>query len=358
MKYSVLFLGDIHSDTRLPKNWVSDEVKSAFAKHHLVTCNYEGARRTLKLEHIQKTGPQITQHETVLGACYDAGIRLFSLANNHVFDCGLTGFKKILHEIQAKAAMSVGADVNPSKIYRPLTVRTRGLVIDFFSACEADHGVVASHEHKSGIAWINDPQLDKNIILSKLKGHFVVCQPHAGEEIPLPLPEWRQRYKYLIDLGADIIVAHHPHQPQGWEKYHGKYIYYSLGNFYFSHAHIPTSDSGYMLSITIDSETKKYTSKVIPTNTSNSSVCIDMKSKKKIVDLSREITSPSYSEHIRSLTLELWEKYYSHYFAKSIKKSRFNLLAKASVDYPMVLHNLKIESHRWTILRAIENLME
>jgi len=32
---------------------------------------------------------------------------------------------------------------------------------------------------------------------------------------------------------VDCVVGSHPHVPQGYEKYNGKYIFYSLGNFYF-----------------------------------------------------------------------------------------------------------------------------
>jgi poly-gamma-glutamate synthesis protein (capsule biosynthesis protein) len=37
----------------------------------------------------------------------------------------------------------------------------------------------------------------------------------------------------LIDAGADFIIGHHPHVVQSFEKYNGKLIFYSLGNFVF-----------------------------------------------------------------------------------------------------------------------------
>ena len=36
-----------------------------------------------------------------------------------------------------------------------------------------------------------------------------------------------------IDSGCDLIIGHHPHVIQPKEKWSGKNIYYSLGNFYF-----------------------------------------------------------------------------------------------------------------------------
>ena len=37
-----------------------------------------------------------------------------------------------------------------------------------------------------------------------------------------------------IDAGADLVIGTHPHVYQGIEKYRGKYIVYSLGNFCFA----------------------------------------------------------------------------------------------------------------------------
>lgn len=39
--------------------------------------------------------------------------------------------------------------------------------------------------------------------------------------------------RYAIELGADLVLGHHPHVVQGIECYQGKYIVYSLGNFVF-----------------------------------------------------------------------------------------------------------------------------
>lgn len=36
-----------------------------------------------------------------------------------------------------------------------------------------------------------------------------------------------------VDSGADLVLGHHPHVLQGIEKYKGKNIVYSLGNFCF-----------------------------------------------------------------------------------------------------------------------------
>ena len=38
----------------------------------------------------------------------------------------------------------------------------------------------------------------------------------------------------MVDAGADLVIGTHPHVYQGIERYKGKYIVYSLGNFCFA----------------------------------------------------------------------------------------------------------------------------
>ena len=48
-------------------------------------------------------------------------------------------------------------------------------------------------------------------------------------------PNARQKTlgRCAISSGASLVLGHHPHRVQGIEKYKGRYIVYSLGNFSF-----------------------------------------------------------------------------------------------------------------------------
>ena len=60
----------------------------------------------------------------------------------------------------------------------------------------------------------------------------IVC--HGGEEFTsLPSSYTRDRYHKFLEMGADIVVAHHPHVPMNYETVNDKVIFYSLGNFIF-----------------------------------------------------------------------------------------------------------------------------
>jgi poly-gamma-glutamate synthesis protein (capsule biosynthesis protein) len=61
----------------------------------------------------------------------------------------------------------------------------------------------------------------------------IVC-PHWGVEYALqPSREQVELAHQMIDAGADLIVGSHPHVVQPLEKYHDRWIAYSLGNFVF-----------------------------------------------------------------------------------------------------------------------------
>ncbi len=58
--------------------------------------------------------------------------------------------------------------------------------------------------------------------------------PRREEFTSLPSPYTRDRYLKFLELGADVVVAHHPHVPENYELFdNGKAIFYSLGNFIF-----------------------------------------------------------------------------------------------------------------------------
>ena len=54
----------------------------------------------------------------------------------------------------------------------------------------------------------------------------------------------------VIDAGADIVIGSHPHWIQTIEKYRGKYIFYSLGNFIFDQRKMDTKE-GMVLRVTV-----------------------------------------------------------------------------------------------------------
>jgi len=75
---------------------------------------------------------------------------------------------------------------------------------------------------------------------------------HWGEEYKLinSLAQQGLAHK-IIESGADLIIGHHPHVVQNIEKYQGKLIFYSLGNFIFDQYFSPDTQQGLAVGLEI-----------------------------------------------------------------------------------------------------------
>ncbi len=72
-------------------------------------------------------------------------------------------------------------------------------------------------------------------VISAYSKHFLtIVTPQMGQEYVPVADEFKtDTYRAMIDRGADMVVATHPHWVQNTEVYKGKLIMYSLGNFMF-----------------------------------------------------------------------------------------------------------------------------
>ncbi len=77
--------------------------------------------------------------------------------------------------------------------------------------------------------------LDKTIAEAKKQDTaLIITSFHWGTEGTQKLKdEQPELARYAIDLGANLVLGHHPHVLQAIEQYNGSYIVYSLGNFCF-----------------------------------------------------------------------------------------------------------------------------
>ncbi len=79
------------------------------------------------------------------------------------------------------------------------------------------------------------PDLARDIAWAREQGaDLVVVSIHWGYEYYNdPAPYQRAMGRAAVDLGADLVIGHHPHVIQGLEEYKGRTILYSLGNYAF-----------------------------------------------------------------------------------------------------------------------------
>jgi hypothetical protein len=154
------------------------------------------------------------------------------LANNHVFDYGLDGLKGTLQVLRRNGIRTVGAGLTFREATAPLRLTVRGQRVTVVNFSEGEDLTAASGG--PGVCGWESERLAGQIRRAKTRGELVIAIGHAGlEYIPVPPPYVVAAFRTLADAGADCVVGHHPHVPQGLETRRGRLIAYSLGNFVF-----------------------------------------------------------------------------------------------------------------------------
>ncbi len=147
------------------------------------------------------------------------GFTHMGLANNHSYDKGPDNFLNTQKVLQENKLIPFGDQRLGSS-----TVT----YVDIAGGSVALLGVYALGEMP------DRGELQKLLQASSEKSDYQVVYVHWGTEYQLVHSAFQERLaRTLIDLGADVIVGHHPHVVQDIEQYKGKTIFYSLGNFIF-----------------------------------------------------------------------------------------------------------------------------
>lgn len=162
-----------------------------------------------------------------------ANVKVVNLANNHIWDYGKEAFLDTLKNLKENNILYIGAGENFNEAYLPLILEKDGTKIGILSFTEFLKHVKAKNE-KPGIAYLDEKIFEKIVSNTKRKVDILIVIFHWGEEYKYE-PSKNQIYfaHKAVDLGADLIIGHHPHIVQKIEKYKDKYIFYSLGNFIF-----------------------------------------------------------------------------------------------------------------------------
>jgi hypothetical protein len=160
---------------------------------------------------------------------------LVTLAHNHVFDNLEDGFRKTLAFLHDKGIGYTGAQL-VGKINKPFFMQAGHQNFCFLNYVHPDTN--PSLPENSGIHLnIYDKEAIIQDINKYKKDHVVILLLHWGgiyEHGKFPALYQRNDAREFIDAGCSLLIGHHSHTLQPHERYKGKSIFYSLGNFCFS----------------------------------------------------------------------------------------------------------------------------
>lgn len=194
-----------------------------------------------------------------------AGFNVYNIANNPSYYHGLACFSRGLEVLDAAGVVYGGGGRTIAEARKPAVIEKKGTKVAFVcrtSVCAVDAGATAdragvarfrvstAYEPRSRIQEVPgsppivhtfpDPEdraaLKEDIRTARSQADVVVVSWHwgvspatggAGELVDYQT----EMAHFALDVGADMVVGHHPHVLQPIEIYKGKPVVYSLANW-------------------------------------------------------------------------------------------------------------------------------
>ncbi|KKQ86536.1 MAG: Capsule biosynthesis protein CapA [Berkelbacteria bacterium GW2011_GWA2_38_9] len=181
-----------------------------------------------------------------------AGFDILSLANNHAFDWGIEALTDTTHRLRTQKINVVGAGQNFQEAYQPTILNIKGQKIAFLAATDIPPENAEATLTKAGIAWMKPEIISQEIQKLKSKVDLIIVSMHSGKEYQNRSNTSQQKFaRLMIDAGANLVIGHHPHVIQEYEKYKNGHVFYSLGNFVFDQNWSDQTSIGQVVEISI-----------------------------------------------------------------------------------------------------------
>ena len=187
-------------------------VAPLFSEDDLTIVNFEGTLSTrgyrLDKQFAFRGDPEYVNILT------SSSVEAASLANNHSMDYGEESFTDTMQYL------------------------TQSGILNFSGTTTSTTNINGIKVGLAGINALNDTGINQTeSVIKSLKAdgaQIVIAYIHWGvEKAEVPNDTQISLAHKAIDAGADLVLGAHPHVLQGIEKYNGRYIVYSLGNFCF-----------------------------------------------------------------------------------------------------------------------------
>lgn len=191
-----------------------ERVKPLLEQDDLTVVNLEGvlsdsAKGENKKKNFRFRGPADYANILIAGS-----VEAVNTANNHTMDYGKAGLEATKAALDAVGVARFGEE----DVY---VYEKDGIRIAFLGVYYDDFGQKKARIERQ-MAELNESV------------NAIVFSFHAGREYAEHRMQAQEEYaQYAIDLGADLVIMHHPHVVQGMDIYKNRSVMYSLGNFCF-----------------------------------------------------------------------------------------------------------------------------
>lgn len=338
-------------------------------------------------EPIPKSGPPLRMDASVPAGLRTVGFDVATLANNHIMDYGRAGLDQTLTACKQAGLTACGAGNEQEHARRAVVLEpVEHVRVAVLAFCEREFGVALNGS--AGTAWLSEPETLDAVRRAKEAADVVIVVAHGGAEVvPLPPPQRREQLRRLIDAGATLVIGHHPHVPQAWERYGEGVILYSLGNCLFDYADgekLPKTDWGLAATATFEGDSLSELSLLLTEQRGGVVGLLEqVNGHWEYLNRLCEITNDSrrLEAHWQEIAAQLFEDRYLPYLCYALRMPKPNLGIKADArrllgsvarkfgwrraagtneprpelhDPLLLLNMVRNESHRWSIATALE----
>lgn len=260
---SIVFVGDImtsrgvaqtikkNKDINYPFLALRDYIKSSDIAFANLETPIIAGREVVNFEMSFRSDPGIEK------AIKDSGFSIVSLANNHSGNAGISGLNDTFTSLKNAGIMYAGAGENINKANEPVYIESNGTKIAIVAYTDSTFTPweYEARKYSPGVAFMKKEKMIESVKIAKSKSDFVIVSMHAGDEYKNNPNKLQINFAHAaIDAGADLVIGHHPHVVQTLEKYKGKYIFYSLGNFIFDQMFSDATREGLVIKVNLTND--------------------------------------------------------------------------------------------------------
>jgi len=249
-----------------------EPVKHLIQGADIAFCNLETIVADRKHIDQYDRSPLPRMDESAIAAYLRAGFNVMNQANNPHTYHGLDALVRSVEVLEALNVVHAGAGRNLAEARKPAIIERNGTKVAFVCRTSVGTPEMAATVDTPGVARYpvytmyeapsrvhSNPGLLPIVHTVPDRGehreHLAedICKARAAADVVIVSWHWglspfqvypnagagevevmeyqKEMGRYAIDCGADMVVGHHPHEPQPIEVYKGKPILYSLANF-------------------------------------------------------------------------------------------------------------------------------
>lgn len=190
-----------------------------------------------------------------------SGVDVVELTGNHNNDRGSQYNTETINLYHQLGWQTFGGGLDANEASKSAVVDKKDSKVIFlgYNYADSPSGSPIATTIAAGANSFNFDKIQQDILEAHKQSNFVIVDvqftecyayPPGYSEFPecdSPIAGQRETFRRLVDIGADMVIGTQAHQPQTYELYDGKPIYYGLGNLYFEQIQWPGTERGIIL---------------------------------------------------------------------------------------------------------------